>query len=195
MRIGLLGGSFDPPHNGHLLAAGDVVDALALDRLVWIPTAVQPFKVGLAGASAEQRLTMVRLLVDGDARFEVSEGETERGGVSFTVETLEILSARWPRTTLFWIVGADIVDSFAKWRDPERIATLATVVVMERAAGTAEAARSSSAGMPGGLHRVTTRRFDISSTEIRERVREGQSIRGFVPDAVARYIATERLYR
>jgi nicotinate-nucleotide adenylyltransferase len=190
MRIGLLGGSFDPPHNGHLLAAGDVYDALRLDRIVWIPTAVQPLKVGHASATADQRLMMVRRLVEGDPRFEVSAVETERGGLSFTVDTLTILSATWPDSELFWLVGADIVESFANWREPERIVELATVVVMERSGE-----QDASERLPRGMRRVTTRRFDISSTEIRQRVREGRSIRGFVPDAVAAYIATERLYR
>jgi nicotinate-nucleotide adenylyltransferase len=195
MRIGLLGGSFDPPHNGHLLAAGDVHDALGLDRVVWIPAAVQPFKIGQAGATADQRLMMTRLLIDDDPRFEVSEVETRRGGLSFTVDTLGMLSAQWPGAELFWLVGADIIHSFAKWREPERIAELATVVVMERDSGHETAGPAVAPNIPDGFQRLTTRRIDISSTEIRQRVREGRSIRGFVPDAVAAYIATERLYR
>ena len=190
MRIGLLGGSFDPPHNGHLLAAGDVHDALGLDRVVWIPAAVQPFKIGQAGAAPDQRLMMVRLLVEDDPRFAVSPVEIQKGGVSFTVDTLTILSAEWPGAELFWLVGADVVGSFGKWREPERIVRLATVVVMERAGESPNLA-----AIPGSPRSVETRRVDISSTEIRQRVREGKSIRGFVPDAVAAYIATERLYR
>jgi nicotinate-nucleotide adenylyltransferase len=190
MRIGLLGGSFDPPHNGHLLAAGDVYDALGLDRVVWIPAAVQPLKVAQAGATGDQRLMMVRQLVEGDSRFEVSAIEIERGGLSYTVDTLSTLAAQWPSSELFWLVGADVPQSFAKWREPERIVALATVVVMERAGEMPDLS-----AMPGSPRRLQTRRVDISSTEIRRRVKEGKSIRGFVPDTVAEYIAAERLYR
>jgi nicotinate-nucleotide adenylyltransferase len=190
VRIGLLGGSFDPPHNGHLLAAGDVFDALSLDRLVFIPAAAQPLKAGVAEASAAQRLAMTRLLIEGDPRFEVDSIEVDRGGLSYTVDTLAALGARWPAAELFWLVGADVTHSFAKWRAPERVAALATVVVMVRAGDAADLA-----AIPGGAPRsLATRRIDISSTEIRRRVREGKSIRGFVPDAVAAFIAAERLY-
>jgi nicotinate-nucleotide adenylyltransferase len=190
LRIGLLGGSFDPPHNGHLLAAGDAFDALSLDRLIFIPAAVQPLKVGRAAATPMQRLSMVRLLVDGDERFDVSEVEIERGGLSYTVDTLADFSARWPSAELFWLVGADAVRSFGKWRDPGRIVELATVVVLHRAGDADE-----SGTIPGAPRWLSTRRIDISSTEIRERVRSGRSIRGFVPEAVADFIAAEQLYR
>jgi len=196
MRIGLLGGSFDPPHNGHLLAAGDVHDALGLDRVVWIPAAVQPLKGSTVTATPDQRLMMVRHLVADDARFEVSALEIQRGGLSFTVDTLALLSAEWPGVELFWLMGADAVETFGKWREPERIVKLATLVVMERSGG--EGVMNESLDLttlPGMPRRLLTRRIDISSTEIRERVRKGKSLRGFVPDAVATYIATERLYR
>jgi nicotinate-nucleotide adenylyltransferase len=192
VRIGLLGGSFDPPHNGHLLAAGDAYDALSLDRLVFIPTAVQPLKAGQTVGSAAQRLAMVRCLVEGDARFEVSTIEIDRGGLSYTVDTLTALSAQWPSAELFWLVGADVIESFAKWREPKRIAELATLVVLRRAS---EGAAPDLSSLPGMPRLLPSRRVDISSTEIRERVRAGKSIRGFVPDAVAELIAAERLYR
>lgn len=190
MRIGLLGGSFDPPHNGHLLSAGDAYEALTLDRLLFIPAAVQPLKVGQESAPAHHRLEMVRLLVDGDARLAVDAIEIDRGGLSYTVDTLSTFAGRWPSVELFWLVGADVLKSFAQWREPQRITELATVVVLRRAG---EAPDLTS--MPGSVRAVATRRIDISSTEIRQRVREGKSIRGFVPDAVAAYIAAERLYR
>lgn len=190
MRIGLLGGSFDPPHNGHLLAAGDAFEALSLDRLVFIPAAVQPLKTHQDAAAPEHRLSMVRLLVDGDSRFDTDSMEIDRGGLSYTVDTLSAFAAAFPSAELFWLVGADVVRSFARWREPERITELATVVVLQR---TDEA--PDLASIPGTPRRLATRRIDISSTEVRKRVQEGKSIRGFVPDAVAEYIAAKRLYR
>ena len=189
MRIGLLGGSFDPPHVGHLLAASDAHEALHLDRLLFIPAAVQPLKIDRSPARAEQRLAMTKLLLGDDPRFDVDAIEIDRGGLSYTVDTLTALRGRWPSAELFWLVGADIIPSFAQWREPERIVELATVVVLQRAGDVG------SGNIPAGMRCLPTRRIDVSSTEIRQRVKEGRSIRGFVPDAVAEYIAAERLYR
>jgi nicotinate-nucleotide adenylyltransferase len=196
VRIGLLGGSFDPPHNGHLLAAGDAYEALSLDRLVFIPAAVQPLKARQSVAPPSQRLAMVRALVEGDARFDVSTIEIDRGGLSYTVDTLTALAEQWPNAELFWLVGADVIGSFAKWRDPGRIAELANLVVLTRTGnGMGENRSPDLSSLPGAPRALPSRRIDISSTEIRERVRAGKSIRGFVPDAVADLIAAERLYR
>jgi len=196
VRIGLLGGSFDPPHIGHLLAAGDAYDALSLDRLVIIPAAVQPLKGRQTVAPASQRLAMVRALVEGDARFDVSTIEIDRGGLSYTVDTLTALAEQWRHAELFWLVGADVIGSFAKWRDPARIAELANLVVLTRTGnGMGEDRPPDLSSLPGAPRALPSRRIDISSTEIRERVRAGKSIRGFVPDAVADLIAAERLYR
>jgi nicotinate-nucleotide adenylyltransferase len=194
VRIGLLGGSFDPPHNGHLLAAGDAFEALGLDRLIFIPAAVQPLKGGQMTAAAAQRLRMVQLLVENDARFAVDSVEIDRGGLSFMVDTLTTLAARWPDAERFLLVGADVPVTFAKWRDPQRIAELATLVVLQRGTGAGNG-RLDLSGMPAATKVLATRRIDISSTEIRQRVHEGRSIRGFVPDAVAEFISAERLYR
>ena len=189
MRIGLLGGSFDPPHVGHLLAASDAYEALRLDRLLFIPAAVQPLKIDRTMVGADQRLAMTKMLAEGDPRFDVDSIEIDRGGLSYTVDTLTALTQRWPSAELFWLVGADIVSSFAQWREPDRIVELATVVVLQRAGDEAGGT------LPVGMRCLATRRIDVSSTEIRQRVREGKSVRGFVPDAVAEYIAAERLYR
>jgi nicotinate-nucleotide adenylyltransferase len=190
VRIGLLGGSFDPPHNGHLLAAGDAFEGLSLERLTFIPTAVQPLKAHQDAATPQHRLAMVRLLVKDDPRFTVDSIEIDRGGLSYTVDTLSAFAAASPTAELFWLVGADVVRSFAEWREPGRITELSTVVVLERTDAAPDLA-----SIPGTPRRLATRRIDISSTEVRRRVREGKSIRGFVPDAVAEYIAAKRLYR
>lgn len=188
MRLAIFGGSFDPPHIGHLLVAQDSCDQLALDRLIFVPAARQPLKRDGANAPAEHRLAMVRLLAGDDPRFEVSAAEVDRGGLSFTVDTLRAMSARHPGAELVLLVGADVLRTFRQWREPERILQLARVVVVQR--GDEPAA---DADVPAA--RLSARRVDVSSTEVRERVRNGKSIRGFVTDAVAAYIAREGLYQ
>ena len=189
MRIGIFGGTFDPPHIGHLSAATDACDALNLDQLIFIPAAQQPLKVGLVTATAADRLAMTKLLAAGDARMSVDPIEIDRGGLSFTVDTLRTLRDRWrddAALALFLLIGADVLSTLPKWREPEAINALAEVVVLTRDGG---------GQVPPGMQALKTRRVDVSSTEIRTRVGDGRSIRGFVPDAVADFIATERLYR
>ena len=197
MRLGIFGGTFDPPHNGHLLAASDAVEALALDVLWFIPNASQPLK-GAGQGSPLQRLEMVRLLAGDDDRFGVDPVEVEREGVSYTVDTVAEYANRFPAATRYLLVGADVIATFEQWREPRRIRELAEVVILERAttAGVSPAPGDGDpAGMLHGAPRLITRRVDVSSTEIRDRVQHGKSIRGFVPDAVAAYIAAARLYQ
>lgn len=193
MRLAIFGGSFDPPHVGHLLAVEDAFDRLSLDRLILVPAATQPLKSGRASTPAEQRLAMVRLLVESDARFEVSTVEVDRGGLSFTVDTLTHFAGLYPDAELFLLLGADVLASFGQWREPARVMALARPVILQREDG-------DPAGILAGLDerrlmRLPTRRVDVSSTEIRERVRAGKPIRGFVTDSVAAFIARVGLYR
>jgi nicotinate-nucleotide adenylyltransferase len=190
VRLGIFGGSFDPPHVGHLLTAGDACEALALDRLVWVPAGVQPFKVGQARASSAQRLAMVRLLVQGDPRYEVDPVEIDRDGLSYTVDTVAAYAARHPEAERFLLVGADVLGSFPQWREPDRIRALVKLAVLERSAD-----GSADGTTPAGMLRLPTRRVDVSSTEIRARLAVGRSIHGFVPESVERFITAERLYR
>jgi nicotinate-nucleotide adenylyltransferase len=198
VRLAIFGGSFDPPHVGHLLAAGDACEQLPVDRVVFVPAATQPLKAGRASATAEQRLAMVRLLIADDARFEVSAVEVERGGLSFTVDTLSHFAGRYPAAERFLLLGADVLETFDQWKEPARILQLARPVLMERQQGAARNARTLPAALQGqeaGVVRLSTRRVDISSTEIRERVRLGKPVRGFVTDDVAALIARDGLYR
>ena len=192
MRLGLFGGTFDPPHIGHLLVAIDASEALELDRLVFVPAATQPFKVGLVTADARHRLEMVRHMVKGDARFAVDPVEIERDGLSYTVDTLDQYARAHPQDTRFLLVGADVPAAFGAWKAPERILELATVVVLRRGA---EDERAVADAVRWGFRLLESRRVDVSSTEIRARARGGKSIRAFVPDAVASYIETAGLYR
>ncbi len=187
MRIGIFGGTFDPPHLGHWLAAVDAADTLALDQVVWVPAAQQPLKAGVPSAEVAHRLAMTRLAVQGDARFSVDDVETERGGLSFMVDTLRVYRERQPDAALFLLLGTDAAALLPKWREPEAIRALAEIVVLTRSGEGVE--------LPTGVRALPTRRVDLSATEIRERVAAGRSIRGFVPDAVAAYVAAHGLYQ
>lgn len=193
MRLAVFGGSFDPPHVGHLLAASDAADQLALDRVIFVPAATQPLKAGRALASAEDRLVMTRLLVEGDARFEVSDVEVHRAGLSFTVETLAHFAGQFPSDERFLLLGNDVLGTFDQWKEPNRVVSLARPVLLVRGDERSDALPVSMRGSE--VTQLATRRIDISSTEIRERVRSGRSIRGFVTDGVAAYIARAGLYR
>jgi nicotinate-nucleotide adenylyltransferase len=190
MRIGMLGGSFDPPHVGHLLIAVDAFEALALDKLFFLPAAIQPLKIGQAGASARDRVEMVRRLVGDDPRFGVDTIEVDRAGVSYSVDTVTAYAGRYPEAQRFFLVGADVMPTFGEWREPDRIMRQAEVVVMRRG-NEGEGAEQ----WRTRFRQLTTRRIDVSSTEIRARVRASQSIGGFVPPSVAAYIAEAGLYR
>jgi nicotinate-nucleotide adenylyltransferase len=188
---------------GHLLVAGDAFELLDLTRLVFVPTSVQPLKAGQAQASPEHRLEMVRRMVTGDARFEVDRIEIDRAGLSYSVDTLESFAARYPDADRFFLVGADAFASFSAWREPERIVRLARLAILRRPGadggdGNAPAARGgrmSEPQLPPDAIVLSTRLIDVSSTEIRERVRSDRSIRGFVPESVEQYILAQRLYR
>lgn len=191
MRIGVFGGTFDPPHVGHLLLAADARESLALDRLIFIPVWAQPFKVGTPPvASPQDRLEMVRLAVADDANYAVDDAEINRKGLSYTVDTLEHLAERYKGAKLFLLLGQDTLAGFPQWRNPERIRELATLAAMVRSD-----APAFGKGITGDVVAVSTRRVDVSSTEIRERRRAKKSIKGFVPESVERFIEARGLYR
>jgi nicotinate-nucleotide adenylyltransferase len=199
VRIGVFGGTFDPPHVGHLLLAADARDALRLDRLIFIPAGAQPFKIETPPvASGQDRLEMVRLAIADDANYAVDDAEIARKGLSYTVDTLEQLSGRHKGAELFLLLGADTLAGFPNWRKPERIRELATLAVMQRegeSSGNESSKAGRAGGGDGGVVRVSTRRVDVSSTEIRERLRAGKSVKGFVPESVERFIEARGLYR
>ena len=192
-RIGVFGGSFDPPHVGHLLVAVDAAEQLTLDQVLFIPTAAQPLKQGRQATPADVRVAMVEALVGEDGRFAVERIEVDRGGLSYTVDTLATLAERWPGRELVLLAGADVLGTFARWREPHRVRQLATLVVLTRGEGdAAEVGPDFPGGPPTAL---PTRRVDVSSTEVRARLAAGRSIRGFVPDGVAEIIRSAGLYR
>ena len=189
MRLGILGGSFDPPHLGHLIPAIDAAESLGLDGIRFVPAWEQPFKVGRARATPEQRLEMTGRLVRGMPEFVVDRSEIEREGLSYTVDTVSLLAAANPMAELVLLLGADAYALFEQWREPERIRALASIAVLHRGGD------ASPSQVAGPVQVLKTRRVDISSTELRARVADGRTIRGFTPDAVADYVAEHRLYR
>jgi len=195
VRLGIFGGSFDPPHVGHLLAAVDAFEALQLDKLIFVPAATQPLKSDVVATPAHLRLAMVKLLVGADERFAVDAVEIDRAGLSYTVDTLETFAQRFPKAERFFLVGEDAMAAFGAWKRPQQILTLARVAILRRPREGESAALERSSDQPDGTITLETRLVDVSSTEIRERVRAGKSIRGFVPESVAEFIETERLYR
>lgn len=190
MRIGLFGGTFDPPHLGHLVVAQDAWWQLSLDRVLFIPAAVPPHKRGRSRSPAAMRLELLRAATDGDPRFEVCDVELRREGPSYTVDTLRELGDRFPGAELFLLLGADQFRELATWREPLEVARLARLVSLSRAG--VEAPQS---GLGPAYRALEVTRVDVSSTEIRRRVAAGEPIRYLVPAAVEALIRRNGLYR
>ncbi len=189
-QIGVFGGAFDPIHTGHLAVAQDVVHQLKLDRLLFVPTARPPHRKEGPFAPGDARVAMVRAAIEGNDRFSVWTGEFEREGPSFTVDTLKTLKSEFDDADFFLIVGADQFSRFATWRQPEQITQMSTVVVVARDGYDGASASH------GFRHRsVVVPRLEVSSSEIRKRVRDGQPIRYLVPDAVRRIITEQDWYK
>ena len=187
MRIGVYGGSFDPPHIGHRILARDAIESLFLDRLFVVPAGIQPLKAGRSdGASARHRVEMARIAFAGVELAVVDETEVNRPGLSFMVDTLEGYSSGNPGAELFLLLGRDSFESLGRWKSPERIRELCTIALLERG--------QSSRKLEEGVTVGSTRRIDVSSSEIRERRRAGRSIAGFVPEGVLQYIEKNNLY-
>jgi nicotinate-nucleotide adenylyltransferase len=197
VRIGILGGTFNPPHLAHLICAQEAYLQLELDRVVWMPASIPPHKAVEDEPGPEHRLELCRLAVRDDQRFEVSDLEVARQGSSYTVDTLEELHSRAPDSELFLIVGGDIAAGLPEWREPERVLSFATLAVAQRRGTSQTAVEEALRGLRGGER---ARFFDmptvgLSSTEIRRRVRSGTPIKYLVPEAVSAYIDHHKLYR
>ncbi|HEX2680406.1 MAG TPA: nicotinate-nucleotide adenylyltransferase [Candidatus Dormibacteraeota bacterium] len=196
MRTGILGGTFDPIHEGHLAAARVAMDCARLDRVLFIPGAQPPHR-GPAVASSDQRLEMSRLAIATEPRFEVSDIEVRRGGKSYTADTVRQLRQLYPSDELFLILGWDAARLFRSWREPDVIRRLVTVVVVTRP-GTPdpEAKLLQAAGLdPGGTLLCSGHTPDISGSALREAIATGKTVSNSLPPAVERYVAEHSLYR
>ncbi|MFH1922124.1 MAG: nicotinate-nucleotide adenylyltransferase [Planctomycetota bacterium] len=200
MRLGLFGGSFDPVHYGHLLLAECCREQCRLERVLFLPAAVPPHKQDRRLTPASARVEMLQLAIAGHAAFDVNRYEVDRGGVSYTVETLRHFRGEDPDGELFLLVGADTLHDLPHWREAERVCQLAIPLVVRRP-GAGEPDFGCLAGLvsPERIerirrHQVDMPQIDSSSSEIRRRVGAGLSIRYQTPRAVEKYIETHQVY-
>jgi nicotinate-nucleotide adenylyltransferase len=196
VRVGILGGTFNPPHLGHLVCAQEAYRELDLSRVILIPASIPPHKPVEDEPGAEHRLRLCQLAVHDDDRFEVSDLELRRDGPSYTVDTLELLKAETPDTELFLILGGDIAAGLPSWHRVKRVLELATPAIAKRRGTARTAVAQALSDVPGGDR---ARFFQmppvgVSSTMIRRRVAAGQPIRYLVPDRVVDYIQRHHLY-
>jgi nicotinate-nucleotide adenylyltransferase len=194
LRLGILGGTFDPIHVGHLAVAKAAMECARLDRVLFIPSAEPPHR-GAALARAEDRLAMAELAVVGEPRFEVSDAEVKRGGRSYTVDTLAELGRTHPSDELFLILGWDAARLFRTWHEPERVGKLASLVIVDRPGLNVTGSEMASLGLDPArvilCHHPTP---DVSGSALRQEIAEGQLVAGQLSPAVERYIADHHLY-
>ena len=195
--LGILGGTFNPPHVAHLVAAREAREQLGLARVMLMPVAAPPHKPLPEDPGPEVRLELSRLAAAGDEGLEVSDIEVRRGGASYTVATLEELHAKRPEDELTFIAGGDMAASLPEWREPERVLELARFAVAEREGAEREEIERLTAGLRGHERIVFFEmpRLEVSSSEVRARVAAGRPIDELVPAAVAAYIDEHGLYR
>ena len=184
MRIGIYGGTFDPVHHGHLILARQALEEFKLDRLVFVPAAESPFKIHNHTAPAGDWLAMLRLATADEDRFTVDPLEIERGGVSYSVDTVKMFRSRDPGAELFFLVGEDNADRLTEWHRFQELRKLVSFVVLSR-----------SEDFESPEYPVVQRRIEISSTEIRNRVANRESITYLVPESVKHYIEQHQLYQ
>jgi nicotinate-nucleotide adenylyltransferase len=192
VKIGILGGSFDPVHFGHLLAAQDAFEQQQLDRLILVPAAQAPLKPRDVQSTAEDRLAMLRAAVEWDHRFDVSDVELRRGGVSYTIDSARHFRALYPNDDLYWVVGGDQLPKLHLWKDIAELVQLVEFIFLERPGYPVR----EHPDIPGlRLHRCDGHLLAISSTELRERVKHNLSLDYFVPHKAIVYIRENHLYR
>jgi nicotinate-nucleotide adenylyltransferase len=181
-KIGIYGGSFDPVHHAHLILARFALEKFALERIIFVPTRVSPYKNDSV-ATPEARLQMLRSAIEGEPQFEVDDCELQRDPPSYTIDTIEQIRQRKGDATIYCLIGEDNVGKLTKWRRFGDLEKMVRFVVLDR-----------TSQQPSHVYPVIRRKIDISATEIRKRVATGRSIRYFVPPAVEEIIRREKLY-
>lgn len=199
MKIGIIGGTFNPIHLGHLLLAEWAKDAFSLDRVMVMPTGISYLKEGTNVLPGEERLHMVRLALDDRADMFAEDIEVQRGGFTYTHETLEALTEQYPNDSFYFICGSDILFSIEKWKDPQKIFDLCTLVAAVRGDESMDDMKRKrdelAATYQANIEVFPFMNFSVSSTEVRNRIREGKSVTYLVPEKVLAYIEEKGFYR
>jgi len=199
-RIGLFGGSFNPVHHGHLIAAQTAMEAFALDRVILIPCHIQPHKHAGTLTSGAHRLAMLERAVAGSPTLSVSDIELQRGGLSYTIDTVEAMQQQLPAAELYFIIGEDSLTELHRWHRIDALLECCRFVTLARPSSAAHSRDSAALQLPAAhaRHMIETiaagRQIEISSSDIRTRIASGRSIRYLVPSQVEAYIETHRLY-
>lgn len=196
-QIGIMGGTFDPVHNGHLAIAASVAEQLQLDQVLFIPTGNPNFKQDMHLTSAKQRAHMVELAIAGNPLFKLDTCEIDRPGVTYTADTLEVLKERLPDANLYFIMGTDTAATLVHWKRAQDVARLCTIVVAHRPGQLTDQVRQAheKSMIAFTMLYLDVPQVAVSSTEIRARVARGQSVAGMLPDTVIAYIEQTGLYR
>ncbi len=205
MNIGVFGGSFDPVHYGHLLLAQQCLESSSLDRVLFVPAAHSPLRPRSPIADAKARVEMLQLAIADHPGFAISTIELERGEISYTVDTLRALKQGSPNDTFFLLMGLDSLLDFPRWHEPQEILSLAQLLVVNRPSTSGPTAAEAWQVLRGFATDeqidvirstiVDSQQFEFSSTDIRQRISSGRSVRFRTPRAVEKYIETQGLYR
>ncbi len=188
MRIGILGGTFNPVHLGHLILAEEIREKLRLNKLIFVPTNIPPHKRNARIIPARERLKMVRLAIRGNRAFSASDIEIRRKGPSYTIDTVRQFKMRFPKHKLFFITGSDLLNYLHEWKDLKEVISIVQFIVATRPGYPLEK-------IPAYIKTVSIRAVDISAFEIRKCIQQGKSFRYLVPDRVYDYILKKKLYR
>jgi nicotinate-nucleotide adenylyltransferase len=199
-RIGIFGGTFDPPHLAHLILAETCAEALGLERVLWVPAADPPHKHGAPIAAARHRMAMVEAAIAGNERFALSHVDVDRPGPHYSADMVEVIAGSFdPGDELYFLMGGDSLHDLPRWHEPERLIARCRLAVMRRPADGMDAALESLCktlpALASALRFVPAPLIEISGAEVRRRVRAGLSVRYLVPETVAAYIAREGLYK
>jgi len=188
MKIGILGGSFNPVHIGHLILADEAKEKLGLEKIIFVPVALAPHKDNSDIAPAEDRLRMLKLAIRGNRGFKVSDIETRRPGRSYTIDTLKELKKKYRRDELYFIIGSDLLNYLADWKDIREVIKMVKFVAATRPGYPLK-------NLPDYIQTLPIRAVDISAFEVRQCIRQGKSFRYLVPDVVFNYINKRKIYR